>query len=306
MIDASSPVREPAPGPSAGAARPAVDVVVPFRGSAAALHELRERLAGLATRPGDTVLVVDNTPGGHAAAPGHGVPVLESTARHTPAFARNRGAEAGRAAWIVFIDADADASADLLDRYFDPPPAADTALIGGGVSDEPVAADAPPAARYAHLRGAMHQDDTFAFGEWGYPKSANVACRRSAFEAVGGFREDIRAAEDADLAYRLRARGYGVERREAASVVHRNRTTVRGLLKQKALWGAGGAWLARQYPGSVPLARGPGLAAWAAREAGRGLAAAVRRRDRDAAILAVLHPLDALAWQFGRCLSNHR
>src|SRR5947209_6985898 len=51
-------------------ARPRVDVVVPFRGDAAALALLRGRLAALELAPGDSLLVVDNTPGAAAAAPG--------------------------------------------------------------------------------------------------------------------------------------------------------------------------------------------------------------------------------------------
>ena len=135
----------------------------------------------------------------------------------TPAYARNRGAAEGAAEWLVFIDSDATPAPDLLDRYFDPPPEPRTGLIGGGVLDEEVPAGAPAVARYAYLRGAMSQEDTFDFGEWGYPKTANVACRRAAFEEVGGFREGIRAAEDADLTYRLRAAGWEVERREDAA-----------------------------------------------------------------------------------------
>jgi GT2 family glycosyltransferase len=305
MNDASSPAGSPAlAGPDAPE-RPAVDVVVPFLGPRQELRELRARLAALRLRAGDSVLVVDNTPRAGAPEPGP-VPVLNADERQTPGYARNRGAAEGRAPWLVFLDADTEPSPDLLDRYFEPFPTEATALLGGGVRDEPVPAGAPPAARYAHLRGAMSQGDTFAFGAWGYPKSANVACRRSAYEAIGGFREDIRAAEDADLTYRLRDAGFAVERREAAAVVHRSRTSIRGLLRQKATWGAGGAWLARTYPGSVPLARTRGLAWWAVRETIRGLYHAARRRDRDAAILAVLHPLDALAWQFGRSRSNLR
>ena len=276
--------------------RPTVDVIVPFRGSPEALRRVRERLAGLSLGPGDSVLVVDNTPG-------RGGPDAEVP---TPAFARNRGAARGAAEWLVFFDADTEPRADILDRYFDPPPGPRTGLIGGGVIDEPAPADAPAIARYAHLRRGMSQEDTFDFGEWGYPKTANVACRRTAFEEVGGFREHIRAAEDADLTYRLKEAGWEVERREAAAVVHSSRSTVRGFLAQQAVWGAGGAWVDRTYPGSVRLVSSPGLIRWAVRETIGGLVAAARRRDRDAAIFAVFRPLEALAWQFGRLLPNER
>ncbi len=288
-------------------ARPSVDVIVPFAGPLGELERVRSRLAAVRLREGDTVLVVDNTPRGAPVEEDQsGVPVLGAAERPTPAFARNQGAACGHADWLVFIDADAVPRADLLDRYFDPPPDPQTGLIGGGVVDEPVAADASAAARYAYLRGAMSQEDTFAFGAWGYPKSANIACRRDAFQAVGGFREEIRAAEDADLTYRLRDAGWKVERREQASVVHLNRATLRGLLRQKFIWGAGGAWISRTYPGSLQLARGPGLAAWAVRQTAVGLITAIRRRDRDAALYAIFRPLEALAWELGRRRSNER
>jgi hypothetical protein len=45
---------------------------------------------------------------------------------------------------------------------------------------------------------------------------------------------------------------------------------------------------------------------WALRATVGGLLTAARRRDRDAAILAVFRPLEALAWQFGRLLPNER
>ena len=287
--------------------RPRVDVIVPFRGSSESLQDLRRRLARLSLRAGDSVLVVDNTPGRDAlSASDDGVRVLHAAERATPAYARNRGAARGSAEWLVFLDADTVPRPDLLDRYFDPPPAERTALIGGGVVDEAAPAGASLVARYAYLRQAMSQDDTFSFGEWGYPKTANVACRRAAFDAVGGFREQIRAAEDADLTYRLRSAGWEVERREDASVVHASRKTLREFVVQKAVWGAGGAWIARRYPGAVPLIGGAGVARWAARTIVGGLATAVRTRDRDAAILAVFRGLEALAWEFGRLLPNER
>jgi hypothetical protein len=205
----------------------------------------------------------------------------------------------------VFLDADAVPSPELLDQYFDPPPGPRTGLIGGGVIDEDVPPDAPVAARYIYLRAVMSQARTFGFGEWGYPKSANIACRRVAFEAVGGFREEIRAAEDADFTYRLREAGWEVERREQAAVVHLSRRTVRELVHQQLLWGAGGAWLERTYPGSVPLISGPRLARWGVGGTVRGLLG-LRRADRDAVIYALLRPVEALAWELGRLRSNER
>jgi mycofactocin glycosyltransferase len=282
-----------------------VDVVVPFRGGLADLEELRARLERLQLRSGDSLVLVDNTP--WRPAPDFsrdGVPVVHAAQQETPGYARNQGAKLGNADWLVFLDADVVAPPDLLDRYFDPPPGKETALIAGGVLDEEVPPKAPPAARYAHIRGLMSQDNTYRFGKWSFPQTANAACRREAFEAVGGFREDIRAAEDADLTYRLQGEGWRVERREEAPVVHLSRQTVRALVGQKLLHGAGAAWLSRRYPGAFPGGGHPVL--WGAYRFTTGLLEATRKRDRDRALWAVFEPLEYLTYVAGRILPNQR
>ena len=294
--------------------RPAVDVLVPFVGPRESLEQLQASLARLRVQPGDSLLIVDNDRGREATAWGAvdalglagPVRVMTATERRTPGYARNRGVALGAAPWIVFLDADTEPPEDLLDRYFEPQPDQRTAVLGGGIRDEPVSQDGPPAARYAYIREAMSQEDTFRFGEWGFPKTANCAVRREAFEAVGGFREDIRTAEDADLNYRLRAAGWRIERRDHATVTHRSRQTIGAFVVQRALYGAGGAWLERQYPGSFPARKRPGLLWWAARTAASGLVAAARSRDRDLALRAVFEPLEALTWELGRSLPNDR
>jgi hypothetical protein len=288
-------------------ARPQVDVVVPFAGSLAELDTVCERFTALKLGPHDSLLVVDNT-AGRADQPGWGgseIEVVRASGRQTPGFARNFGAAQGHVDWLVFLDADTVPAPDLLDRYFDPAPAPGTALIGGGVFDQEVPPDAPLAARYAYLRRLMSQQHTLDLGRWGFPKSVNVACRRAAFEAVGGFNENIRAGEDADLTYRLKDEGWEVERREAAAVVHLSRQTLRGLIEQQALWGAGAGWLSRTYPGSMPLIRDPD-SLW--HVLGEPLKALVstRLRDRDAAIYAALRPTEAFARRLGRLLPNEQ
>jgi hypothetical protein len=294
--------------------RPPVDVVVPFRGTELERDELRGRLARLKRRPGDSVLIVDNTPGQERAEPeervladrGDSVRVLVGPGLRVPAAARNRGAARGAADWILFLDDDVEPSGDLLDRYFEAEPQGRTALLAGGVRDEPVPGDGRPVARYAYIRAATSQDDTLRFGEWGFPKTANLAVRRAAFEAAGGFRLGIRAGEDSDLTYRLRDAGWGVERRESASVVHRSRRSLRSFVVQKATHGSGGAWIDRRYPGASPPRGRLGLLWWGLRTLVGGLVRAARSRDRDRALWAVFEPIEAIVYEFGRSLPNER
>jgi hypothetical protein len=136
--------------------------------------------------------------------------------------------------------------------------------------------------------------------------TANVAVRRAAFEAIGGFRDDIRAGEDADLTYRLRAAGWSVERREAAAVVHRTRPTLSSFFRQQVLHAAGAEWLERHYPGASPSNSRLGFSPRAVHVAAARLIAAVRSGDRDRLVWALCEPAQRLAWKYGRTLPNQR
>lgn len=282
-----------------------MDVVVPFAGSAGELRALDERLAALALTEDDTLVIVDNNPRPLAAV-GLRHPVLPAAARLTPAYARNRGAQAGNGEWLLFLDADVTPLPGLLGALFEPAPGPEVALLAGTVSDAPEPRGGAPAARYAYLTRLLSHERTLGMGAWGFPNTANLACRRTAFEQIGGFREDIRAGEDGDLTFRLRGGGWHMERREAATAVHRSRQTLRRLVTQKACHGAGAAWLDRHYPGSLPPRRLPGMFWWGLRFALRGLYEGVRDRDRDRVLCGLLDPLEQLSYELGRSLPNER
>jgi hypothetical protein len=280
-------------------ARPAVDVVVPFGGRA--LGPVLARAGSLALREGDTVTVVDNRPRPEDA-PAAPPRVALVAAREVASsyFARNAGARRGRAPWLVFLDADVLPPPDLLDRLFDPPPADRVALLAGEVRDEAPRPGDPPAVRYASLARAMSQEGNVRLG---FGATANLAVRRAAFEAAGGFRDDVRSGGDADLCLRVRAAGWELEARPAAAVVHRSRRTVRALLAQRAKHGAGAAWVNSRHPGALPERALGGVAWWALRRALAG-AAALRRGDRDEALVALLDGPALLAYELGRRLPN--
>jgi GT2 family glycosyltransferase len=294
--------------------RPTASVVVAFAGSATDLIGLVAELGRLVLREGDEVIVADNRPGSMASgqgaavmgpggrAPGSGaVRVLPAGGIRAPGFARNQGARVARGEWLVFIDADTAAAPSLLDLYFSPAPAADTAMLAGAIEDRP--GGDGPAARHSAERGQMSQQVTLRRRGSPYAQTANCAVRRTAFEAVGGFDESARCGEDADLCFRLAAAGWSLEERPHAGVEHRTRATLAALLGQLARHGAGAAWLERRYPGEFPSPRPREVAGRAGRSAA-AMAVALARGRGGAAAAAAVDILAGFAFDAGRLLSN--
>ena len=284
--------------------RPDVDVVVPFAGTAEGLRALVARLAELPVREGDSVTVVVNRPL-DAALVGRGVRVVDASAQRGSYYARNVGAREGSAPWLLFIDADVEPAANLLDRLFHPEPDAQTAVLAGAVIDEPPPAGrrGPPALRYAWLKSSMSQEHTLGHEGWAFAQTANCAVRRQAFADVGGFADGVRSGGDADLCFRLAAAGWRLETRPGATVVHRNRTTIPRMLAQRARHGAGVAWVSERHPGALPARSLPGVTWWGVRRAASG-AGALLRGDRDAALVGLLDGPAVLAFELGRRLPN--
>lgn len=287
--------------------RPNVDVVVPFAGSGDQLRQLLAHMATIALAPGDTLTLVDDRRTrpplpAVTAASGTRPTVIATGERRGSYHARNQGAGRGTAPWLLFLDADVRAPADLIERYFADPPAADVAVLAGAVLDEPPGSSARPATRYAWLRSSMSAEPLLARGRWAYAQTSNCVVRRAAFEAVGGFRE-VHSGGDADLCYRLRGAGWSMAGRPEAAVTHRNRDRVRAMLSQRARHGAGAAWLEREHPGAVPRRSRLGLMAWSTRRALSGVVA-LARHDRDQALLGLLDGPAVWAFELGRLLPN--
>lgn len=292
---------------AASRGRPAVSVVVPFLGSDADLAELVGRLERLDTRVGDELVVADNRSTGAGGAASRGNVIIHPAGGvRSPGFARNRGAARASGAWLVFIDADTEPDAGLLDAYFDTAPDERTAILAGGIVDvaSAVAGTAPGlTARHAVRRGHMDARTTLDRPRFAYAQTANCAVRRDAFAEVGGFVEEVPAGEDADLCFRLAERGWKLERRPEAVVRHQARPTLAAALRQLARHGAGAAWCNRRHPGSFPAPP----AAQMIRRCGRSVAAVLGAslgRDREEAAFAALDVLEMLAFEGGRLLRN--
>jgi hypothetical protein len=227
--------------------RPNVTVVMPFAGDAARARAAVDALRALRLEPGDELILADNSGTVPAMS---GLTVVRASGEHSPAHARNAGAEHATGQWILFLDADCRAPRGLIDAYFALPTDARVGALVGEVV--PAAEEGALASRYGAARGFLSQHQHLAHSYRARAAAANLLVRREAFEEVGGFYEGLRAAEDTDFSWRLQQAGWLLELRPEAAVEHRYRASVRDLRHQWRGYAAGRAWLARRYDGFAP------------------------------------------------------
>jgi GT2 family glycosyltransferase len=243
--------------------REAVSVVMPFAGDPPAAREAASVLGGLETQAGDELIFVDNS----GTVPDlSGMAVVRTTGERSPAHARNVGAAHATNEWILFLDSDCRAPADLIDAYFRGPIDDRVGALAGEVI--PAMDDQALASRYGAARGFLSQRQHLAHPYRPRAVAANLLVRREAFERVGGFYEGLRAAEDTDFSWRLQQAGWRLGPRPEAAVEHRYRASVTDLRRQWRGYAAGRAWLARRYNGFAPQ---PAAARAARRLRGRAL-----------------------------------
>jgi Glycosyl transferase family group 2 len=231
--------------------RPSVSVVMPFAGDLSAARLALATLTALDVAGGDQLILADNEGLACDLLAPSGAEIVAAVGERSPSHARNAGARHAHADWILFIDADCRAPADLLDRYF----AVEVSDDVGALVGEVVPAGASRgsvAERYGVARSFLSQRAHLAHGYLPRAAAANLLVRRTAFEQLGGFYEGLRAAEDTDFSWRLQQAGWRLELRAEAYVEHRYRSSVSDLRRQWRGYAAGRAWLARRYPGFTP------------------------------------------------------
>jgi cellulose synthase/poly-beta-1,6-N-acetylglucosamine synthase-like glycosyltransferase len=125
---------------------------------------------------------------------------------------RNSGARAGVGAYLSFLDSDC----AVVPGYFDE---AVAALAATGADATGAEVDLPDEPHWIERTlHALHY--TGRDRDVVYLNSANFFVARAAFERVGGFREDLRTGEDADIGQRLIAAGLRIRECPRVRAVH--------------------------------------------------------------------------------------
>jgi GT2 family glycosyltransferase len=242
--------------------RPAVSVVVPFAGTHDQALAVTTMLLGLDRRAEDELIVADNSgtvrplpalAGTLGTIPAHLI-VARAEDEASASHARNVGAAAAGNDWILFLDSDVVAPADLLDSFFAVPIGERVGAVTGDIAGIPDTRTL--AARYGTARNFLGQRSHVSNPVRARASSANLLVRRAAFEHVGGYTEGIWAGEDTDFTWRLQDAGWALEFNEHAVVQHAYRTTLRELGRQWRGYAAGARWLSERYPDFRP---DPGL-----------------------------------------------
>lgn len=229
---------------TAGAA-PRVSVVMPVHNAGPHLGEQLEALLEQELDEPWELVVADNgsTDGGIAIVEGYrarmpALRVVDAAQRPGPSYARNAGAAHSAGSLLLFCDAD-----DVVGRGWLKAMVA-AADAGGALllcsddhSLDGERAWRPPQTR-ANRRG-------FPYLPWA--RGGCIGVSREAFEAVGGFDEELHRGEDVDLCWRVQLAGFRCELVPDAVVYYRLRETGGGLLRQQWRFGVSTVDLHRRY-----------------------------------------------------------
>jgi glycosyltransferase involved in cell wall biosynthesis len=162
--------------------------------------------------------------------------VVDASQHRGASHARNVGAEAAKAPFLIFLDADDAAQPGWLATMAEASRTAD--LIAGhtvlilrdAVAGDQVTTHSAPTAWSRVLPSEGFLDANPA---------ANLGVRRSVWSDVGGFRTNMLAGEDTAFCWDVQLAGHPLVRVPDAVVFYRSRADISGFARQQFTWGVG-------------------------------------------------------------------
>ena len=163
-----------------------------------------------------------------------------------PGAARNLGWQAAETELIWFIDSDCVAEPDALEKLLPHMNDPHVAGVGGSYANlfpESLVATLIHEEIVARHRRMKREVDFLA--------TFNVIYRRSVLAELGGFNEELKLAQDAELAYRVRAAGHRLNFELQSRVGHHHPRNLWRYLKTQARQGYYRIKLYRQHPTKI-------------------------------------------------------
>lgn len=214
---------------------PEVSVIVPAYKSERTIRRCLEALAAQTTRRRFEILVVDSGPDRTAEMAREllaRVRVFKLSQRAHAPVARNHGAHLARGAVLAFIDSDAYAAPDWVDR------ACDAAACGYDLACGSIG-NANPDSGISRAEALLMHSEFLPEAPQGpswFALSGNMVLTRKAYERFGPF-IDVRAAEDIVFSRRLIEAGGRILFFPSLVAYHDNRTTLRPFLRNQVVVG---------------------------------------------------------------------
>ncbi|MSP67047.1 MAG: glycosyltransferase [Alphaproteobacteria bacterium] len=225
---------------------PHISVVVCSYNGARTIRDTLEGLARLTYPNYDVIVVNDGSQDSTPAITAEYAVRLISTENRGLSAARNTGCAAATGEIVAYIDDDAYPDPDWLTYLAAAFRRSDHVGIGG--PNLPPPGDGSIAECVANAPGGPMQvliTDTLAE----HIPGCNMAFRKTALDAVGGFDARYRAAgDDVDICWRLQERGWTIGFAPAALVWHHRRDSVEVYWRQQKGYGKAEALLAEKWP----------------------------------------------------------
>lgn len=254
---------------------PRISVVVCTHNGERTLAECLDRLRALSYPDFEVIVVSDGSTDGTERIVGARRLALIRTDRQGLAAARNAGMEGATGEIVAYIDDDAYPDPDWL--HYLAAAFLDGSHVAVGGPNVPPPDEGPVAGCVAAAPGGPAHV-LIADQDAEHIPGCNMAFRRPALRAIGGFDPRFHAAgDDVDICWRLQDAGFTVGFSAGAVVFHRRRDSVRAYLRQQYAYGEAEALLERKWPNRHNRA---GYLRWTGRVYGNGIPRPRRRKVR--------------------------